>query len=152
MRTEHLFFSLAGLLLSFILIGGGLFFILFPHVIFDLRSVGIFSVSLGVFLLLIFFLLSRRRYLLLKMGGVEINEKLLCRFAQDTLQNLFPLHSVECDLILHKKGKIEILAHIPYLSEERREEKLEEIESALSVALLKYCGWKGSFIFNVSFS
>ncbi len=152
MRIEHLLFSLIALLLSFLFVFCGLFLLLFPDAVLNLKAIGITMLSLGVFLLLFFPLLVRRRYLLLKMGGVAIHERLVRHFAKESLQALFPNHTIDCDVILHKKGKVEILATIPYLSEMRREQKLEEIETHLSASLLKYCGCKDPFIFNVSFS
>ncbi len=152
MRIEHLFLSLFALLLSFCLLFCGLFLLIFPEVVLDLRVIGAVFLSAGVLLLPIFTLASRRRYLLLKMGGVSIHEKLVRHFAKEALCALFPGQAVDCDVILHKKGKVEILAAIPYLSKERRDQKLEEIETKLSADLLKYCGCNGTFIFNVSFS
>ena len=151
MRIEHLFLSLIALFLSFCLISCGLFVWIFPDVLLDLRTIGIVFVSAGAVLFLVFFLMMRRRYLLLKMGGVSVHEKLVRRFAKDSLQELFPNQSVDCDVIFHKKGKIELLANIPYLSDEKREEKLEEIEARLSADFLKYCGCRDPFVFNVSF-
>jgi len=152
MRTEHLLISLIALLLSFLLLTGGVLLLIFPDAALDLQTIGIICMGVGALLLLVFSLASRRRYLLLKMGGVAIHERLVHHFAKETLEELFPKHHIDCDVILHKKGKVEILANIPYLSDERREQKLQEIETRLSAALLKYCGCKGSFIFNVSFS
>ncbi|MCC5831909.1 MAG: hypothetical protein JJU12_02575 [Chlamydiales bacterium] len=151
MRIEHIVLSLIALFLSFCLIACGLLVLIFPEVTFDLRKVGIFCLSGGLLLLLVFALMMRRRYLLLKMGGAAVHEKLIRHFAKEAVQNLFPSQSVDCDVILHKKGKIEILANLPYLSDIRREEKLKEIEVKLSADLLKYCGCKDPFIFNVSF-
>jgi len=152
MRTEHLLISLAALVLSFLLCGVGFFLFFFPEAIVNVRLWGLIFFSFGVALLATFSLLTRRRYLLIKMGGVSIHEKLLRHFASETLRELFPHHKIACDVTVHRKGRVEIMAQIPYLSEERQEQKLEEIEQALSAAFLKYCGWKEPFIFNVSFS
>lgn len=152
MRTEHLLISLGALLISFFLIACGLFLLIFPEATFDFRTIGIASMSMGALLLLVFFLTSRRRYLLIKMGGVAIHERVVQHCAKEALQGLFPKQAIECDVIIMRKGKVEILANIPYLSEEKREQKLQEIETVLGATLLKYCGCKGSFIFNVSFS
>ncbi len=153
MRAEQLLLSLVALLLSFSLLAGGLFLVLFPEAHLYLRVVGGLSLGIGALLLLLFYLTSRRRYLLIKMGGVAIHERLIRHYAQETLEELFPsCETIDCDVIVHKKGKVEFLARIPYLSDTKRAERLEEIETKLSALLVKYCGCKGPFIFNVSFS
>lgn len=152
MRTEHLVFSLCALLFCTFLIGCGLFFLFITEPLLNPRMLGLFFCCSGAFLLLIFFFLSKRRFLLLQMGGVSVHECVLRAFAYQTLQELFPSSEVACEVIIHKKRKVEILANIPYLSEKNREHKLREIETHLTTALLKQCGWKEPFIFNVSFT
>lgn len=152
MRIEQLLYSLVALLLSFFLLASGLLLLMYPDTVLNVRAIGIGSISIAVLLLLIFFFTSRRRYLLLKMGGVSVHERVVQHFAKQTLQELFPYQKIDCDVILHKKGKVEILANIPYLSDVRREQKLREMETQLSATLLKYCGCEDAFILNVSFS
>ncbi len=147
MRAEHLLITVSALLLSFFLYGIGTLLIAF-----ELLAWGLVSFLFGTLFLFLFYLVSRRRYMLIRMGSVAIDEKVIRQFAEDALQGLFPNQKIACEAIVHTKGKIEILADIPYLSEQRREQKLEEIETALCTTLLKHCGWKGTFIFNVSFS
>ncbi|MCH9627462.1 MAG: hypothetical protein S4CHLAM2_11020 [Chlamydiales bacterium] len=147
MRAEHLLITVSALLLSFFLYGLGIVL-----VVLHLHIWGLSAFVFGTLFLVLFYLASRRRYLLIQMGSVAIGERVIQKFAGDALQGLFPSQAIACEAIVHRKGKIEILATIPYLSEQRREQKLEEIETALSATFLKHCGWKGSFIFNVSFS
>lgn len=146
MRIEHLLLSFAALLLGALLIGGGLFFLLTPVTTLDFATMGWISTVCGVLLFLLFSIFMRRRYLLIEMGGVAIHEKLVRYFAKEALQELYPGILIDCDVILHRKGKIEILANIPSLTEEQ----LEAIETHLSAVLLKYCGYKEAFLFNVN--
>ncbi len=148
MRTEHLLVWLTALLLSFALIAFGALFLLNPDNVLDRDTIGIVSISCGLFFLILVFFSSRRRYLLFKMGGLAIHERVLNHYVQQELKTFFPNKIVDCDVIVHRKGKVEILANIPYLSEE----KLEEMETSVAASLSKYCGYKGPFLFNVSFS
>lgn len=146
MRTEHLLLSLITLILGFLLIGGGLFFLLAPTMTLDFAKIGWISMGCGVLFLLLFSLFMQRRYLLIEMGGLEIHEKVVRHFAKETLEELFPGVSIDCDIIIHRKGKVEILANLPSLTNER----LDEVETHLSATLLRYCGYKEAFLFNVN--
>ncbi|MEZ5315570.1 MAG: hypothetical protein R3E91_05130 [Chlamydiales bacterium] len=150
MRIERILISLTALFLSCFLIVFGFLLWAFPEILIDLESVGVFFLSLGFLLLLLFLFLMRRRYLLLKMGGVSIDERLVVHFVKEVLKELFPKSKVDCDVILHKHQKMEILANIPYLSEESCEPQLEEIETRLSAELLKHFGLNYAFIFNLN--
>ena len=147
MRIERHLISVVALFLALLLIAGGVCLLFFPEIQLNYRAVGTVALGCGALLLCFFYLTFRRRYYLVKMGGAAIHDSLLAHYAREVLQEVFPHRELDCDVIVHKKS-IEILANIPYLSDER----LKSVETLLAATLLKYCGYKGQFIFNVSFS
>lgn len=164
MRSEHLLFSLIGLVFCALLFAIGCFFFLIPYVptvevIFKnlingetplISNVGIACMLFSVFILSCFALLSRRRYLLVRMGGVSIHQRVVREIATLSLAEIFPESFIECEALIKRKGKIEILANVGDLAE-NREIKLETIERTLAAAFLK-CGIDKEFLLNVRFS
>lgn len=163
MRSEQLLISLLGLLLGFVLIflGGVLFFIpslslqelsqVALHFKIPLIYLPFFPVIVGTLILAACFRLNRRRYLLCKMGGFSVEDRLVAYFIEEKLQQMFPGKKVECDVLIKGKEKVEILANIPYVSEKNRQEIFEKIEVLLSALLRKQCHFQKDFIFNVGF-
>ncbi len=165
MKRQHLLISLLGLLLGFLMICGGLFLFLIrylPNLELAIRALilnhqerlsyfGLCLFLSGLLFLAALFRLSRRRYFLLKMGGVSIEDRVLAHFAEESLQKFFPGQSVACEVFGRAQGKIEIMANIPPLSESSREHILNEIERVLVLTLKKQCQYDGEFVFNVSF-
>lgn len=106
----------------------------------------------GCLLLTLFFFLSRRRYILIQMGGTSVQDRVIAHFARKCLQSLFPSQKVACDVVIHRKGKIEILAAIPPIAEGEEERTFNDIEAALSVVLAENCGIKAPFLLNLSYN
>lgn len=166
MKTQHLLISLVGLLLGFVMVCGGIFIFLVrfvPAIELSLRSLilhhlaglsycGLALLFCGVLFLTALARLSRRRYFLLKMGGVSVEDRLLAHFAEESLQKFFPDQAVACEVLSRAHGKIEIMANIPYLAEKRRDHILSEIERILILTLRKQCQYERDFILNVSFT
>ncbi|MFC2049121.1 hypothetical protein ACFLR2_00395 [Chlamydiota bacterium] len=166
MKKQHLLISLVGLMLGFMMVGAGTFLFLVqyvPAVKWALRSLILFHLEglsacglvllfCGVLFLTALARLNQRRYFLLKMGGVSIEDRLLAHYAQESLQKFFPDQPVACEILSRAHGKIEIMANIPQIPEIRREHILSEIERALILMLRKQCQYERDFIFNVSFT
>ena len=166
MKHQHLLISLMGLLLGFVMVCSGIFLFLaryVPVIELAIRSLffnhltglsycGLVLFFCGVLFLIAIARLSRRRYFLLKMGGVSMEDRLLAHFAQESIQKFFPDKSIACEVVARTSGKIEIMANLPFLAEEQREHILTEIERVLVLTLRKQCQYDQSFIFNVSFS
>ncbi len=166
MKSQHLLISLVGLLLGFAMVCLGIFLFLaryVPAIELALRSLflnhlkefsycGLALFFCGVLFLVALARLSRRRYFLLKMGGVSIEDRLLAHFAQESIQKFFPDKSIACEVLARTNGKIEIMANLPFLAEQQREHILAEIERVLVLTLRKQCQYEQGFIFNVSFS
>jgi len=164
MRAEHLLISLVGLLLGFFLIFCGVILFLVPfvphlaqvaqaitlHHLNGLSYFGLTLLFLGLFFLTLLVWLNRRRYLLFKMGGVSIEDRLIAHFARETLQKLFPGQRIECDVVVKRKKRIEILANIPILGD-GEEERLRDVEKVLAAILKKQCQYDREFILNVSY-
>ncbi|NGX61569.1 MAG: hypothetical protein K940chlam9_01056 [Chlamydiae bacterium] len=149
-RKEQLFLSLVALLMGFSLLFGGIFCLLFPAFVIDkLALVGGICLGAGTLLLILFTFLSRRRYFLLKMGEVAIHEALITEYAKTCLDEIFPNRKGRCEVVVRRDQTVEILAKLPYLSEEGMEKSLEEVEKKLTTALQKNCGYTRPFIFNV---
>lgn len=166
MRTEHLFLSLLGLAVGFMLVFAGFLLFLPPFIPFyakflqalveqHLTGISYFGLSLfflGVLFLTLFNLLNQRRYLLIKMGGFTVKDRVVAHFAKETLEKLFPGQGVDCSVIIRNKRRIEILANIPHVEEKDRESTLQGIENALADVLQKQFHYDHEFLFNVSFS
>lgn len=154
MRTREALFSLCALLFSLFLTALGLLLLLgarqprfaqawreLPLTAFPLVS-GLFFLGAALFLGL-FFWCSRRRYLLIRMGGGHE-----LRVLEETIAQLVTADTATpCDVIVRKKEKIEILVDLPYGSEE----KLGELETSIESLLAKQLGYKDAFYLNVSF-
>jgi|GEM_PF-6086226 len=166
MKKQQLLNSLVGLLLGFFMLASGAFFFLTRYVLsfeLALRSLvlnhlhalsnsGLIVFFCGCLFLFLLARLNRRTYLLLKMGGVSVEDRLIAHFAQKNLQKFFPDQLVECEVVARAKGKIEILANLPYLANHKKEHILTEIERVLVSTLRKQCQYEKDFLFNVSFS
>lgn len=144
MRLEHILISLMALVIGFGLIALGVWLFL------NASPFGFTFLILGGTLLLLFSFLSRRRYVLIQMGGAAIQDRVIAHFATKCLQNLFPSQKITCDVVVHRKGKIEIRATLPTIDENEREETFLEIETKLAIMLAENCGIKDPFLFNVS--
>ena len=165
MKSAHLFVSLIGLFLGFFLIFAGIFLFAAPYIpalssalrslvinhLESLSTFGLILLFMGALTLTLLMLLNRRRYFLLKMGGVSVEDSLISHFAQESVQKFFPDQTVECDVIVKRGGKLEILANIPHLPEETKSQTLHAIEKELTVLLLKQCQYTRDFTLNLSF-
>lgn len=166
MRTEHLLSSLLGLCLCFLMLLVGIFLFLIPYlpgcaealrilVVHHMHGISFCGLALsasGAVILVFLVWLNRRRYLLLKMGGVSVGDRLLAHYAKESLQTLFPGKLIDCDVVVRRKKKIEIMVNLPFVAEQKQERTLADIEERLSALLLKQCQYDRSFILNVSFS
>lgn len=165
MRSDKLVVALVGLLLGMTLVFLGVFLLLTPFIpifahatveliVSHLRIVslvGLFFFCMGVFFLMLCAFLSRRRYLLLQMGGAAVEDCLIQQLAKQGLVKLFPNQPITCDVVIHKRQKVEIFANIPYVSEEKQKQTFEQIEAHLTTVLRRQCQLKKEFIFNVGF-
>ncbi len=161
MRAEHLLISLTGLFFCFIMVFAGIFLFFAPNIpnfaenldrhLTAISRMGLALFLLGALFLTFLLMLNKRRYLLLKMGGVSIEDSLIAHFAKESLQPLFPNKLIDCDCVI-KRNHIEILANLPFVDLESREETLIECEKRLKVVLQRQCQYDKEFIYNVSFS
>lgn len=102
-------------------------------------------------LTLCFMQLCRRRYLLVKMGGMEIQDKVLAQVAHKSIASFFPGMEVSCSARIYRKKKVEIVANLPYVTFEEQEQMLTNIEQKLANTFAHQCGLTREFLFNVSF-
>ncbi len=145
MSGSKLLFSLVALLFSFFVIAIGLVLLFLPHLgrVIQSYSSGIGSTLLvvGVLLLFAFYKMCRPSRLLLRMGGayqLKVENSVIQQLVEKELK-------VECKINILKKGTIEILADMPYLSEER----LEKIEEDLTLLFVRELGYPREFVLNV---
>ncbi|MFN0064610.1 MAG: hypothetical protein ACKVOH_00050 [Chlamydiales bacterium] len=165
MRIESIVISMISLLLGGILLLLGTFFVaapyypLFCHKMSLLLAepgrvvveIGVVFLLLSLLLLTAFYGLNKRRYLLIRMGECAIHENVLSELAKRSLAEIFPAQDVFCDVIVKRKGRVEILANIPYVRKENQKETLQQIEAKLSKTMASQCGFYKEFLFNVSF-
>lgn len=116
-----------------------------------LSRIGLSFIFLGLLFAVCIYLFSKRRYLLIKMGGFSIQDSVINEIVKDSIQNLFPSQNFVCDVFVRKKSKVEILADLPYVSFEKQESILKDIESKVKNSLAKICGFDREFLLNVSF-
>ena len=140
MRT---LFQLTALFFSLLLVGMGVVLLFYPPLLQAYtHSFGLLLLSVGMFLLLAFYFLSRPRYLRVEMGGrhlLKISPAVIEQLVEKKLQ-------VPCEVRIRGSKKIEISAHFPYLCEKT----LEKIEKELTALLAHHCGYEKEFIFNLS--
>jgi uncharacterized membrane protein len=95
--------------------------------------------------------ISKRKYSLIKMGGYSLSAYVMQQIAQKTLQMFFNDEDVHCVIEVNLFGKVEMIAALPYVEEELREEKLEQLEDALVAAFSSQCGFTNHFTLNATF-
>lgn len=111
-------------------------------------------VLIGLLLIMAFFGLCRRRYLLIKMGKrgkITLDPHVLESEALMIFQKFFPNQNISCEARISRKQRIEFIVDFPMLDPENQEKVLEEMESALQRTLEKRFGYQKEFILNVSF-
>lgn len=156
MRFEVIFVSLVALLLSLILLAFGGILLVMPQAhLFDLflkkpHFLGALLILIGVFLLLSFYGLSKKRYLRCKMGGYSISENVLTELTKKALEEFFPHALINCSVVVRRDRKLEIAAHLPSVEMEAREELLKQIEAKLTKIFFEQCGLKDSYHFIVA--
>lgn len=156
MRIEHIFLTLLALLLGFTLIltGGFLLLAQFDSTVkhfltqIDLYSLGMGLLGFGVLWLALFAWFSRRRTIKILMGGCQMHEKIYKEVVLQTLRPLFPNDSIDCEVVICRKGKLEIFAALPHFLED--EEKAQEVESSLVSNLFK-CGYDREFLLTLQY-
>ncbi|MCH9609413.1 MAG: hypothetical protein S4CHLAM45_05540 [Chlamydiales bacterium] len=158
MRLESTLISLIALLLGTLLFFTGLFLVipffqlnLVSYLGGHLVSLGVLLIFFSMILLSCFTLLCKRRYLLVKMGGVSIQDRVFAEVARMSIAPFFPGKEVNCRSVIHGKRKVEILANLPYVKIEEQEMTLEKIEKTLALTLARRCGLTSEFLLNVSF-
>ncbi len=106
---------------------------------------GLVFMFTGLIFLTLLYFLSRRRYLRLRVEGVSIDKRAIEQVVDRALQPIFPGTVVATDVIVRGKRKLEILADIPYPSEE----KMTVIENTLKESLSTQLGYHDGFTFNI---
>lgn len=165
MRYETVLTTLISLLVGLFLLGLGVWFLvapLDPQTTLELISefytnpkrawsVGIVLIVFAVMLLSLAASLSNRKYQLIEMGGYSVSAQTLHQIAVKTLQPLFPGEDLSCAIQVSVRGRVEILVLFPYVELELREEKLEEVERALTASFSSKCGYTKPFVLNATF-
>lgn len=158
MRLESALISSIALLLSLILFFLGIFFLIpfsqakvANFITSHLVDIGVISLLFAVLLVACFIPLCRRRYLLIEMGDIRIQEQVLGEIAQKSLASFFPGKEVSCLAYVRQKHKVEILANLPYVGVEDQEQVLGQIEEKLAQVFAHQCGLTRKFLLNVSF-
>ncbi len=128
------------------MIAVGLVLLFLPHLGHVIQSyasgIGATLLIVGALLLFTFYRMCRPSRLLLKMGGayqLKVESSVIQQLVEKELK-------MECKINILRKGTIEILADMPYLSEEH----LEKIEEDLTLLFVRELGYPREFILNVT--
>ena len=128
------------------MIAVGLVLLFLPHLGHVIQSyasgIGATLLIVGALLLFTFYRMCRPSRLLLKMGGayqLKVESSVIQQLVEKELK-------MECKINILRKGTIEILADMPYLSEEH----LEKIEEDLTLLFVRELGYPREFIFSVA--
>jgi uncharacterized membrane protein len=164
-RFETVVTSLLSLLLGFFLLFLGICFFVAPaypdaagRLLTDIvlnskkaYTIGVVLIGFSLILWSICASLTRRKYTLIRMGGFSLSARALQQVAQKALHAVFEEDDTHCVVQVSTFGKVELIAAVPYLEEELREDKLEQLENTLVAAFSSQCGFEKPFVLNVTF-
>lgn len=158
MRTGHLLFSAVHFFMVFLVIALGVVFLTLPYAdVFRMELIQLLDhpsetslwlgggiVGIGILLFIAAYMLSRRQYVQIEMGGspVTINEKVIRRCTQEYFKERFPDFAPLSDVVIKGKSTIEIITSLPKPQEE---EFFEEVEEELSSLLARRLGYIAPF-------
>lgn len=113
-------------------------------------GVGVFS--FGFIILLLCFLLFKRCYYRITMGGLEtiLDEKLVHRYVRHYWQTILPHERINSDVEI-VKNKIIIHADFPYVHLEEQEQLLKDVERDLRKIFASTLGYFHEFSLSVNF-
>lgn len=124
------------------------FFIARPAMLF---SLGLVVLGSGVFLMLGFFFMHKKRYYKLRMqcGKTEIEESIIKDYVKDYWESIFPGKPFELEVVLGRSQKIEIVTKLPQGKEDSKE-LFERIKSELGVLLARRLGYEKEFVLTIT--
>lgn len=158
MRSGHLLFSAFHFFIICVVVGGGIFILVLPYADYmRLRLIafltkpselcfliGAVVIGVGAILFAILYVMNRRRYFQLEMGGgvVAVEELLIRSAALDYFKAIFPNHELVADVVVRGKSMIEIIMTLPRAQEE---EFFSQVEQELGVILARRFGYQKPF-------
>lgn len=158
MRTGNLLFSAVHFFVVFFIFSLGIFFVALPYAdYFRIQLVnflldpgkicfliGGIILGMGALLFTIAYLLNRKTFVRMKMGGalVDIEEGVIRKCALTYFQEKFPNCEPLSDVVIYGKSTIEIITSLPKPQEE---EFFIEVEEELTVLLARKLGYQKAF-------
>ena len=162
MRSSNVLFSAVHLFVVFLILAVGCFFLVLPqttqfrwkliellfHYPAIFMRIGIGMVGIGTLLFIGFFVLNKKRYLSFSMHTQEISidENIAHDYVLSYWKEAFPDGDVASDVVVHSSNKVEVIAHIPKLTDEM----LIKVEEELGAILERKMGYNGSFLLTLN--
>ncbi len=114
--------------------------------------IGIGITSLGVFLLVGFYLLNKKKYLTFKMNGsrILIDEAIIQDYLKQYWKETFPHYEIHSEVVFHYPQKLEIIAQLPKMEEEEKQHLLLRMQNELSVLLARKLGYEKEFFLTIN--
>lgn len=166
MRTSNILFSVVHLFVVLFILAAGIFFIMLPSLLsfrVNLASLltespsyfiklGIAFSAFGLLLLVGFYMLNRKKYLVLKMdcGKTLIDEAIIKDYLKNYWKEVFPGQEVQSDVILHFPQKLEIIAQFPKMDGKIKDALLIRVQNELGVILARKLGYEREFLLTIS--
>lgn len=166
MRRGHFLFSAAHLFVVFFIISVGTLFcsipyspqfqfafvrlVLHEHAFFMI--VGAIFLFFGIFLLIGFYALNKKRFFQIEMDHCKtlIDESIIKEYIVDYWKESFPVLNPHLDIVIHKGQKIELItSSFPPTLEENEESLLRRIQEELSVLLARRLGYEKEFLLTI---
>jgi hypothetical protein len=121
---------------------------------FTLFAWGLLVFTLGFLLLASFYVIDRKQFLQVKMGGVErhtiIEEGLIKDYIENYWSALFPNSPTKCLVIVHPDQKLELIVNLPTMSDQECQAVLKRIEKEVSHLLAHKLGYLNDFILTLT--
>ncbi len=124
------------------------FFLARPAMLFTL-GIGVFSA--GIFLMVGFFFMHKKRYYKVRMqcGKVEIEESIIQEYVASYWKSIFPDLAYELEVTLGQSQKIEIVTKFPS-GRKDDQELFDRIKNELGVLLARRLGYEKEFILTIT--
>ncbi len=165
MRSSNLLFSCVHLTVTLLIIAFGLSLVIMPYAdgfrlslaqFFEAKPAFLFTLGLlimgsGVFLLVAFFFMHKKRYFKVGMecGKALIEESIIRDYVAHYWESIFPGKPYDLEIVLSRGQKLEIISTLPR-GTAISEELFERIRRELGVILARRLGYEKEFILTVT--
>jgi len=110
------------------------------------------SLVLAICLILGMYKVAKKNFfqLSLKCPSVTIEEAIIKDYVDQYWKEIFPSSRIKSLVVLHSKHKLEIIANIPDLPFEERNDLFQRIQNELGVILARKMGYEKEFLLTIT--